>query len=119
MAEYVAQALLEVNGQSVTDINSVTEKKVELRKAVKLMNKVGVVKVTPQYGIQVEYVIPKNDPEFDWESVEDGTLTIDRENGKRITYTEVYTLEVGDAKYDGEKEAVRTIELVAADKVEE
>lgn len=117
--EYVAKATLEVNGQLVDDINSVTEKKVEVRKAVKLMNKTGVVKITPQYGVQVEYVIPKDAPEFDWEGVEDGTLTVDKENGMRVTYTGVYTLEVGDAKYDGEKEATRNIELAASGRVEE
>lgn len=116
--EYVAKATLEVNGQLVDDINSVTEKKVEVRKAVKLMNKVGVFSVTPQYGVQAEYVIPKDAPEFDWEGVANGTLTIDKENGKRLTFTGVYTLEVGDVKFDGEKEAVRTIELIAMGRVE-
>ena len=116
--EYVANAALEVDGQLVDDINSVTEKKVEIRKAVKLMNKTGVVKITPQYGVQVEYVIPKDAPEFDWEGVENGTLTVDKENGVRVTYTGVYTLEVGDVKYDGEKEATRNVELAAEGRTE-
>ncbi|KAF0145118.1 MAG: phage protein [Nitrospirae bacterium] len=117
--EYVSKATLEVNGQLVDDINSVTEKKVEVRKAIKLMNKTGVVKGTPQYGMQVEYVLPKDAPEFDWEEVENGTLTVDKENGVRVTFTGVYTLEVGDAKYDGEKETTRNIELVAMGRVKE
>ena len=117
--EYVSKATLEVNGQLVDDINSVTEDPIEIRKTIKLMNKTGVVKITPQYGVKVEYVMPKDAPEFDWEGVENGTLTIDKENGKRVTFTGVYTLKVGEAKYDGEKEATRNIELAAMGRVEE
>jgi len=77
------------------------------------MKKFGVVGTRPQYGLEVEYVIPKDAPEFDFESVEDGTLTIDLENGTRKQYSGVYALKIGDTKYDGENEATRTIELVA------
>lgn len=111
--EYVSQVLLEVNGQSIDDFQSVTEQEVEIKKEVRLMNKYGVVKVVPKYGLQVDYVVPKDAPEFDFETVNDGTLTIDLQNGVRKKYTGVYTLKVGETKYDGEKEAVRTIELIA------
>lgn len=111
--EYVNRVLLEVNGQSIDDFMTVTEKEVELRREVKLMNKVGVVKITPKYLLDVEYVVPKDASEFDFEAVEDGTLTIDLQNGTRKQYTGVYTLKVGDTKYDPEKEATRTISLLA------
>jgi hypothetical protein len=111
--EYVSQVLLEVNGQSIEDFKSVTEKEVEVRKVVPLMKKIGVVGTRPQYGIDVEYVVPKDAPEFDFDAVADGTLTIDLENGTRKQYSGVYTLKVGETKYDGENEATRTIELVA------
>ncbi len=113
MSEYVSQVALEVNGQEITDFASVTEKEVEIRKVVKLMNKRGVVGVIPEYGIAVEYVVPKDVDEFDFESVSDGTLTIDYENGVRKQYTGVYTLKVGETKHDGDKESTRTIDLVA------
>jgi len=111
--EYVSQVALEVDGQEITDFSSVTEKEVELRKEVKLMNKTGVVSVVPKYGLQVEYVVPKDLTEFDFEAVNDGTLTIDLGNGIRKQYTGVYCMKVGDTKYDGDKEATRTIELIA------
>jgi hypothetical protein len=111
--EYVSQVLLEVNGQEITDFKSVTEGEFEVRKTVKLMNKIGVVSVTAQYGLQVEYVVPKDADEFDFEEVADGTLTIDFDNGVRKQYTGVYTLKIGETKYDGENEATRTIDLVA------
>jgi len=111
--EYVNLVTLEVNGQSIDDFQSVTEKEVELRKEVRLVNKSGVVKITPRYGASVDYVVPKSGPEFDFESVEDGTLTIDLENGVRKQYTGVYTTKIGDAKYGEDKEVVRTIDFVA------
>ncbi len=111
--EYASKVTLEVNGQQIDDFNSVTEKEIEIFKEVKLMNKVGVVRVIPKYGIQAEYVIPKDAPEFDFEAVEDGTLTIDLENGTRKQYSGVYVLKIGDTKYDGDKEATQTIDFIA------
>ena len=111
--EYAAKVILEVNGMQIDDFASVTEKEVELRREVKLARKVGVVNLVPKYGIQVEYVVPLDAPEFDFEQVINGTLTVDLENGVRKVYSGVYTLKVGDTKYDGEKEATRTIDLLA------
>ena len=119
MSEYVSKVALEVNGQSIEDFNSVSENEVELRKAVKLARKRGFVKVTPGYGVKVEYVIPKNAPEFDFESVEGATLTIDFENGRRTVYTGVFHMKTGEAKYDGEKEATKNIELGATGRIQQ
>lgn len=118
MEEYVAQVTLEINGQEITDFNSVEEKEVALRKAVNLMNSTGVVGVTRRYGVAVDYVVPKNKPEFDFNAVSGGTLTIDKGNGARVTYTGVSTLSIGATKYDGDKEATRPIEFIASGKVE-
>lgn len=117
--EYVSKVTLEVNGQSIEDFKSVDEKARELRKEVKLMNRRGVVKVTPEHKVDVEYVMPADRPEFKWEDVDDGTLTLAFETGKRITFSGVYVLKIGDLKMDGEKEATRTIELVAMGRTEE
>lgn len=111
--EYVSQVILSVNGKEITDFKSVTEGERELRKKVKLMNGQGLLKTTPDYKVTVEYVIPKNAPEFDFDSVEDGTLTIDLGNDTKILYTGVATMKVGETKYDGENESTKTIELGA------
>ncbi|MDR3631478.1 MAG: hypothetical protein P4L42_14200 [Desulfocapsaceae bacterium] len=113
MPEYVSLVLLEVNGQEISDFKSVTEKEVELAKQVKLMNKTGFTNVTARYEVEVDYVVPKDAPEFDFTSVANGTLTIDKMNGVRDTFTGVYTLKIGATKYDGDKEATRTINLGA------
>jgi len=113
MPEYVARITLTVNGVDVQDFNSITEKEVELHKPVKLMRKTGFVTVTPRYAVQVEYVLPKDAPAFDWEAVAAGTLIVDREDGTPITYTDVYVEKVGEIKADGEKEATQQIDLIA------
>lgn len=109
MSEYVLKVNLEVNGQDISDFKSVTESEVELRKEIRLMNKTGFADAQPRYGAEVEYVVPSDAAEFDFEAVKNGTLTIDKNNGVRVAYTGVYCLKVGSVKYDGDNEAVRTI----------
>ncbi len=118
MSEYVSTVTLEVNGQKITDFKTVTEKEVELHKAVNLMNHTGVMSTTPRYGVEVDYVIPKGVAEFDWRTLKDGTLTIDHQDGRRVTFSGVYPGKIGAAKYDSENEVVRTIDLVAVDRKE-
>jgi hypothetical protein len=114
--EYVSQVLLEINGQSITDFKAVVEKEVEIHKPVNLMNVTGHIGVQPRYGASVDYVVPKDGPEYDFSAVRGGTLTIDKQNGVRVKYTGVYTLKIGETRYDGENEAVRTIEFSAKKK---
>ena len=113
MDSYVSKIRLIVNGAEITDFSSVTEKDYELRRPVRLMNKTGIMAVNPQYGVDVDYVIPENVTEFDFNSLEDATLIIEYPNGQLTTYTGVSTLKVGATKYDGDTEATRTIELLA------
>ena len=106
---------LEVNGQEITDFESVTEKKVELARQVKLMGKTGFVPTVPRYQVDVDYIIPfGTGQEFDFTKVINGTLTIDRQDGTRITFSGVVTLDIGDTKYNSEKEATKTITLGAS-----
>lgn len=119
MSEYVTSVLLDVNGQSIDDFQSVSIKEVDIHKQVNLMNKTGHAKVTPRYAVDVDYVVPETDSEFEWESVSDGRLSIEFLNGKRVTFTGVYILKVGEAKADGETEMVKTIELGAEGRINE
>ena len=119
MSEYIARAVLDVNGRSIEDFKAVSEKEVELAKQVNLMNKTGFAAVTPRYGVTVDYVVPSDATEFDWTGVKNGRLTLDFESGRRITYSGVYTLKIGEAKVDGENEMVKTIDLGATGRAEE
>jgi len=116
--EYVSLVTLDVNGQSITDFEEVSEKEFDKYKAVELMNKTGFAKVTPRYGCKVNYTIPLDAVEFDFASVSNGRLTIDRGNGKRITFIGIYPLKIGEIKY-GKDEAKKEIEFGATDRIEE
>jgi len=116
--EYVSRVLLEVNGQQIEDFDSVEEKEVETAKPVELMNTTGFIDLLERYGVNVEYIIPKDNPEFDFRSVKDGTLTIDRQNGTRITFSGVRATKIGNAKYDGKDAAKRSIEFHATKRTE-
>lgn len=119
MPEYISRCLLSANGQEIDDFKKFTEGEVELHKPVKLMNKTGACKVTPRYGVKVDYVVPSDGPEYDWEAMSNGTLAVEFENGQRTTYTGVYTAKVGEQVVDGENETVRTIELICVGRVKE
>lgn len=112
MDEYVSKVTLAVNGRSITDFKAFTEKGYSVRKKVDLMGKKGVTKVTPDYPLEVDYVVPKTG-EVDWDSVEDATLTVEYEGGTVRRYTGVSVMDVGDKHFDGDKETVCTIQLLA------
>jgi hypothetical protein len=114
--EYVSQVLLEIDGKSITDFKTVEEKEYELHKAVNLMNQTGHIGVRPRYGVNLEYVIPKDTPEFDFRTVKGGKIVIDYLNGTRISYSGAYILKVGAAKHDGDKESTKTIEFFAKER---
>lgn len=120
MPEYVSKITLDINGQQITNFKSATEKEVELGKEVPLMNETGFIDKTPRYGVALEYIIPKDTPEFDFTTVKNGRLTIDRGgNAGRITYTGVTRLKIGESKYDGENEVTKTIDFGATDRIPE
>ncbi|OGQ60741.1 MAG: hypothetical protein A3J24_06420 [Deltaproteobacteria bacterium RIFCSPLOWO2_02_FULL_53_8] len=114
--EYVSLVKLEVNGKNIDDFKSVEEEEIELNKEVNLMHKTGSVGVTQRYKVNVDYVVPKDSPEFDFAAVKDGTLTIDYDNGTRIQFTGVTVLKIGATSFDGEKEATRKISFMATGK---
>lgn len=119
MEAYIAGITLEINSQQMDDFNSFTEKERVFKKPVNLMNKTGSVKVTARHSFSLDYVVPADKPEFDFKAVTDGTVTIDYENGKRISFGEVECLSIGEAKYDGDKEVTKNIEFIAGTRTEE
>ncbi len=113
---FVSQILLEINGQNITDFQSVEENDYEVYKTVKLMSGTGHIKTKEQYGLKLDYVIPSEATPFNFEEVAGGTITIDWQNGTRRTYTGVYVTKIGAIKYDGDKEASMTVEFSAKDR---
>jgi len=119
MAEYVSRILLEVDGQAIEDFKEVTEEAFEKYKKVELMNRTGHAEKTSRYGIKVTYVIPKDSTEFDWISLKNGRLTIDRQNGKRITFLNVHFIGKGEIRYSPDNEATYEVTLSAEERKEE
>jgi hypothetical protein len=117
MSDYVSRVLLEINGVSVEDFNSVEEQDFELAKPVNLMNKTGHIAMLPRYGVSVDYIIPSDSTPFDFTAVIGGVLTIDHQNNRRVIYVGVRTTKIGKVTYDGEKEATQTIEFSAEDRL--
>lgn len=115
--ELVSRVFLEINGEEI-DFDTVEEKEFDLAKAHPLMHKTAHFAVTSRYGASVEYPIPFDSPEFDFMKVKGGTLTIDRMNGVRVTYTGVRTLKIGTIKYDGDNAAKKSIEFSAENRQE-
>jgi len=112
MDEYVARVSLTINGREIDDFTGVSEETREIRKEIKLMRKTGVAKVTPRYGGTIDYVVPEG-PEFDFEDIQDGTLTIEYDGGRRIEFSGVAVIEIGETKFDGENGATKTIKWIA------
>jgi len=119
MEAYIASITFEINGELLEDFNAFTEKERVFKKAVNLMNTTGTIKVKGRHNFSLDYVVPADKAEFDFEGVEDGTVTIDYENGKRISFGEVECLSIGEAKFDGDKEVTKNIEFAAGTRTEE
>ncbi len=112
--EYVSHCELTINGQKISNFKSVTEGDMEIRRPIKLMSRTVHASVTPSYIIELEYVVPVSpDREPNWKDLRNGTLTISYESGRHIIYSNVSTLKIGRAKFDGENELVRNIEFGA------
>jgi hypothetical protein len=111
--EYINRCTLSINGQEITDFKKFTDNERELARQVNLMNKTGHCGVTQRPGCKLDYVVPLDSEPFDFDAVKDGTLSVEYENGKRITFSGVRTLKVGESTIDGDNELVQTIEFGA------
>jgi|SRR6185295_535047 len=112
MTEYISRCFLMVNGAEIADFKTVKEGERELRVAVPLMHKTGFASKTERLTVMVDYVPPQG-TKVNWDTVENGTLVIEHEDGYRVLYTGVCTLKVGEAAIDGDKEQVIPITLGA------
>lgn len=113
MDEAISTVTLEVNGKKVTNFKSVTEKGVTHRRQIDLRRKTVFKQQQPRYGLTVEWCEIDGEPEVVWEDVQNGSLTIEYESGRRKTYPEVTCLSTGDLKDDDEGDPIRSIELLA------
>ncbi len=122
LQEYAGAIVLEVNGQEIEVIDLNVSGKTG-RKLVKTMNSSGRAKGfargVSEYELSVTVAIPLTG-DLDWEAVEGAKLTEFplTPGGKRTSYLDCFTLEVGE-KYGIETEAKRDINLLSLRKVVE
>jgi hypothetical protein len=116
----VNKVTLEINGLVIDDFKTVKEGKLTVTRAVNLMHKTAKIKATQRPTFSLDYAIPLDEPEFDFNAIgDDATVTIEYENGRRITYLNCSVGEIGEVTYDEEKEAIRPIDFIAEARVEE
>ncbi|HHA19883.1 MAG TPA: hypothetical protein ENK70_09285, partial [Methylophaga sp.] len=96
MSQYVNKVTLEVDGVQFTDFSGFTDNSVEKHVQVPLMNQTGHAKKTARYSFSVTTAIPFAEVAIDLDEVANGTCTVVYDNGDRVTYLGVYTLETGD-----------------------
>ena len=119
--EFASLGIVEVDGQEI-ELTKLDVKTVTGRKPVKTINRKGRVKgfakgIT-EYTLSITVVVPLNAAEPDWDNVTDAKITVEEENGKRISYIGCFTTETGTS-YTVDSEEVRDLQMVALDKVKE
>jgi len=117
--KYIVKCTLSANGTEITDFKGFAENEIVYRKQINLMNKTGHSVMTPRYGVSLDYVVPSAGDEYDWKAVENGTLVVEYDGGRRVLYSGASTLTVGEAALDMDNELVKKISLGASDRREE
>ncbi|HDR1252693.1 phage tail tube protein [Pasteurella multocida] len=117
--EFASLGIIEVDGLEI-DLTKCDVRVITGRKPVKTINRKGKVKGyakgIAEYTLSLTVAVPLNSPEPDWDNVDDAKVTIEEENGQRISYRNCFTTEVGTS-YTVDNEEVRDIQVVALDKV--
>lgn len=119
--EFASLGIVEVDGQEI-DLTKLDVRTVTGRKPVKTINRKGRVKGFAkgivEYTLSITVAVPLNSPEPDWDNVTDAKITVEEEDGTRISYTGCFTTEIGES-YTVDSEKMRDLQVVALDKVKE
>ncbi|HDR1911990.1 phage tail tube protein [Pasteurella multocida] len=117
--EFASLGIIEVDGLEI-DLTKCDVRVITGRKPVKTINRKarvkGFAKGITEYSLSLIVAVPLNTPEPDWDNVTDAKVTIEEENGQRISYRNCFTTEVGTS-YSVDNEEMRDIQVVALDKV--
>lgn len=119
----VGYITLELNGQDMADIAEFNVTRDVNNRPVATFNKSRRATMVAQgiktFNITAQAAIPENRPEPDWDSLEDGRITLRSEKGGVVeTYTGVYIQQVG-GMFTVQGEARRSLTLFALDYIKE
>jgi hypothetical protein len=117
MAQYKSRSIIEVNG-TVVSSNQLMEFSVGARtvaKSVRLMNAVGSTQLLSEVTLSItEAILADGVQPVDLENIIDGTITEEPiGGGRRRTFVNATTTEIGEENINGADEATRVIEFTA------
>lgn len=114
MKKYVGKIKgITIDGQKIQGVDNFKKKEITYREAIELMDETGVADVTARFAFSLGVAVGEIN-NFDFASVEDGTLIGYKPGGGKIEATGIYMLKYGDEDYGGKGGAViRDVEFIA------
>lgn len=107
--QYVSSVEIAVDGKKV-DAKNFKELAMSIRGMVKLMKKRGFVKKTPDIQLSFDYPLPvANEIDFADDAYENVPVVVAKDGGGTINYSGCFVMDISEATYDDENEAVKTI----------
>ena len=113
VTNYVSAAAVIVDGEELVDVKRVREGRRTLRRQFKVMRRRGQTNLTPDFIVELDTTIPEDGPGYDYDAIENKTLTIEYENGVKVIYLNASVLEIGDEEFDAENETIRKVTIGA------
>lgn len=117
--KYANRARVTRNGQKVPHMKHFTRREAVYSSEVETMEGGGTVEKPKRPGFSIGYVLPKTNPKLDWSDVKDEDWVVEIQGGKRVIYTGVDCLSMGEFNLDGDGESVATLTFYAATEDEE
>ena len=115
----VAVTLLEVNGVNVENFNQVDITEVTYAKRVDLMNITDHAVMTQRHGLAVTYVQPQGGFPTEVKVIRNGTITLQYDDGTRVTFSGVYSLNSDTGSINGTDEFTFVVNYSAVDRIDE
>ena len=113
MPQGVTRILLEVNSVNYEFFNAFTEDERTISKQTEYMNTTGFSSMLQRHTFSLDKVRTFGDT-LDFDTIVNGTVTIEYETGERVTFSGVHTISIGAETADGESDMVSTITFGAS-----
>lgn len=112
----VTKITFEINGVQFENFSSFTENARVSSRQVFLMNSTTSAKMFVRHSFSLDRTRIIGDT-FEFDGLENATVTIEYEGGERVTFSAVHVIEVGAETADGESDLTSTIEFGAAGRI--
>ena len=112
----VTRITFEINGVQFKNFTSFTENARVSSRQVFLMNSTTFAPMLVRHSFSLDRTRVIGD-DFEFEGLENATVTVEYEGGERTTFSGVHTIEVGAETADGESDMTSTIEFGASGRI--